>query len=234
MAELREQFGYVVRTRRNRLGISQEELADRAGLHRTYVADIERGARNPSLQSIDKLARALEISIASLFSPASGVAKAAGGSAHEEPNRETVDILLVEDNPSDVKLTLRAFQRANLSNRVHVVGDGAEALAYVFCTGQYADHMLEHRPKVILLDLGLPRVHGLEVLRRIKSDERRQAIPVVVLTVSERDRDIAECRRLGADAYIVKPVDFQRFSQVTPQLKFSWMLLKPGTVRESA
>jgi len=212
--ELKEQFGAVVRSRRMGLQISQEELAGRAGLHRTYIADIERGARNPSLESIDRLARALEVSIAGLF-------------AAPATNTEAVDILLVEDDANDVVLTLRAFEKAHLSNRVHVAKDGAEALAYIFCTGPYARRRLEQRPKVILLDLGLPKVDGLEVLRRIKHDERTRLIPVVVLTMSQQARDIAECRRLGADSYIVKPVDFQRLSQITPQLNLSWMLLKP-------
>ncbi len=224
IAELREHFGSAVRKRRNDLGVSQEQLAERAGLHRTYIADIERGARNPSLATIEKLATALEVSIAGLFSHVHR-----GHEVSEHADRgAAVDILLVEDNPDDVTLTLRAFQRARLGNRVQVATDGAEALDYIFCTGRHAGRRLEDRPRVILLDLGLPKMPGVEVLRRIRSDERTRSIPVVVLTVSEHERDIAECRRLRADAYIVKPVSFQRLSQVTPQLKFSWMLLKTG------
>ena len=225
-AELRGCFGNIVRARRKGLGISQEELAERAGLHRTYVADIERGARNPSLESISKLARALELSIAALFSSSDPVAPAESGVVSPDPEHATADILLVEDNPDDVKLTLRAFGQANLQNQIHVVRDGAEALEYLFRTGRNAGHKPDQRCDVILLDLRLPKVDGIEVLRRIKSDQRTRSIPVVILTASQRDEDLAECRRLGADAYIVKPVDFHRLSQVTPKLQFSWMLLK--------
>src|ERR1022692_3145166 len=129
-ADIQSHFGTAVRTRRKHLGISQEELAERAGLHRTYVADVERGARNLSLGSIEKLAHALEISIPILFTHAGGV-------VNQSADR-VVDILLVEDDPEEVAQTLKAFKKANLSTRVHVVRDGAEALEFVFCTGRYA------------------------------------------------------------------------------------------------
>jgi transcriptional regulator with XRE-family HTH domain len=129
-ADIQSHFGTAVRARRKHLGISQEELAERAGLHRTYVADVERGARNLSLGSIEKLAYALEISIPILFTHAGGV-------VNQSADR-VVDILLVEDDPEEVAQTLKAFEKANLSNRVHVVRDGAEALEFVFCTGRYA------------------------------------------------------------------------------------------------
>jgi two-component system, response regulator len=121
---------------------------------------------------------------------------------------------------------MRAFQKARIANPVHVVGDGGEALDFLFATGSYAHRKEDHQPKVILLDLNLPRTNGLEVLRRIKADQRTQNIPVVVLTVSSRDRDIAECRRLGAETYIVKPVDFQNFSEATSNLSLAWTLVK--------
>jgi transcriptional regulator with XRE-family HTH domain len=129
-ADIQSHFGTAVRARRKHLGISQEELAERAGLHRTYVADVERGARNLSLGSIEKLAYALGISIPILFTHAGGV-------VNQSADR-VVDILLVEDDPEEVAQTLKAFEKANLSNRVHVVRDGAEALEFVFCTGRYA------------------------------------------------------------------------------------------------
>jgi len=225
-ADLTGYFGSVVRERRNYLRISQEELADRAGLHRTYITDIERGARNPSLKSIEKIAKALQLSIAALFSPTSGPGATEVAHSPYGDGNELVDILLVENDRNDAELVVNAFKRAQLGNRVHWVRDGAEALAFVFGTGAYANRRLENRPNVVLLDLKLPKVDGVEVLRRIKSDERTSMIPVVVLTVSEHDRDMAECRQLGADSYVVKPVDFHRFSQVTPQLNFSWMLLR--------
>lgn len=205
---------------RNRLGISQEELAGRAGLHRTYVSDIERGARNVSLESISKLSRALEVSVATLFAQSEKT-----GSAFASD--ELVDILFVEDNPNDVQLTLAALKEAKITNRIQVVRDGAAALDFLFCTGKYAHRQPENRPQVILLDLGLPKVSGLEVLRRVRADARTRAIPVVVLTASRHDRDVAASRQLGAEAYIVKPVDFQNLSEVTPRLSLCWALLKP-------
>ncbi|HTD67849.1 MAG TPA: response regulator, partial [Candidatus Limnocylindria bacterium] len=217
-----------VKSWRSRLGISQEELAGRAGLHRTYVSDIERGARNVSLESIEKLARALKISVATLFSPG-GKSSTAGSS------EELVDILLVEDNADDVQLTLRALQEAKITNPIQVVRDGAEALHFLFCTGEYANRRADQRPQVILLDLGLPKISGLEVLRRIKADARTRSIPVVVLTGSRHDRDVLASKQLGTQAYIVKPVDFQNLSEVTPQLSLSWALLKHGNgPRESS
>lgn len=141
-----------------------------------------------------------------------------------------VEILLVEDNPNDEELTLRALRKHNLANRVHVVRDGAEALEFVFATGAYTDRKVENRPKVILLDLKLPKVDGLEVLRRIKSDERTKMTPVVVLTSSKEDRDIVESYKLGVNSYIVKPVDFDKFLQAVSQLGLYWLLLNqpPG------
>jgi CheY-like chemotaxis protein len=217
-SDIKALLGIAIKTNRSGLGISQEELAARAGLHRTYVSDVERGARNPSIGSVEKLARALQISVSTLFEQAT--------SANEA--KQLVEILLVEDNPRDVKLTQRAFQKAQITNPLRVVSDGAEALDSLFATGSYAQRGNDEQPRVILLDLNLPGISGLEVLRRIKGDPRTQHIPVIILTVSKRDRDIEACRRLGAEAYIVKPVDFQNFSEVTPRLSLGWVLVKPN------
>ncbi len=141
-----------------------------------------------------------------------------------------VEILLVEDNPNDVELTLHAFERNNIANHCHVVRDGAEALEFIFCTGAYAERSIQNPPKVILLDLKLPKVNGLEVLRRIKADPRTQAIPVVVLTSSREDRDVVESYRLGVNSYIVKPVDFQNFTEAVNQIGFYWLLLNQPCV----
>jgi two-component system response regulator len=135
------------------------------------------------------------------------------------------EILLVEDNPDDVELTLHAFRRNNLSNQVHVVKDGAEALEYLFCTGAYPQRNIESVPRVILLDLKLPKVDGIEVLRRIKGDPRTRMIPVVVLTSSREDRDIVETYKLGVNSYIVKPVNFEQFTEAVRQLGLYWLLL---------
>jgi two-component system response regulator len=136
-----------------------------------------------------------------------------------------VEILLVEDNPNDVELTLRALKKHNLANKIHVVKDGAEALDYIFASNAYAYRKIEDRPKVILLDLKLPKVSGLEVLSKIKSDERTKIIPVVVLTSSKEERDLVESYRLGANSYITKPVDFDKFVGSVSELGLYWLLL---------
>jgi CheY-like chemotaxis protein len=139
-----------------------------------------------------------------------------------------VEILLVQDNPRDVELTKRSFTQARMTNPMHVVHDGAEALDFLFGTGAYATRRGDSNPRVVLLDLNLPKVGGPEVLRRLKADDRTRDIPVIVLTASSRDRDIGECRRLGAANYILKPVGFQNFSEVTARLSLGWMLTTPN------
>lgn len=139
--------------------------------------------------------------------------------------QNVVDILLVEDNPNDVELTLLAFKQQNITNEVHVVRDGAEALDFVFCVGKYSQRKIHDRPKVILLDLKLPKVDGLEVLRQLKEDPRSRSIPVVMLTSSQQDPDIQRSYELGVNSYIVKPVDFVQFSQAVQKLGFYWLLL---------
>ena len=136
-----------------------------------------------------------------------------------------VEILLVEDNPNDVELTLHAFKKNKLSNRIHVVRDGEEALEFIFCTGAFAQRNIEESPKVILLDLKLPKVNGIEVLRRLKGDSRTRMIPVVVLTSSREDQDIVESYQLGVNSYIVKPVNFEQFTEAARQLGLYWLLL---------
>jgi CheY-like chemotaxis protein/DNA-binding XRE family transcriptional regulator len=217
-------LGVAIKTQRTSLEISQEELAYRAGLHRTYISDLERGVRNPSVDSVGKLARALEVSVSDLFE------KASDGNG----SNQIVEILFVGDNPDDVELTKRAFAKANITNPLHVVRDGAEALDFLFANGPYTHRRNARSPQLILLDLNLPRKSGLEVLREIKADERTQKIPVIVLTGSNRDRDITECRRLGAVFYILKPVEFQNFSEVTARLNLGWMLIKPNTDMSAA
>ena len=136
-----------------------------------------------------------------------------------------IEILLVEDNQNDVELTLRALKKNNLTNKVHVVKDGTEALEYIFANGAYAHRKIEDHPRVILLDLKLPKVDGLEVLHQIKSDERTKMIPVVVLTSSKEERDLVESYRLGANSYITKPVDFESFVKAVSELGLYWLLL---------
>jgi CheY-like chemotaxis protein len=218
IGDLKRLFGTAIKGKRSELGISQEELADRAGLHRTYVSDVERGARNLSLESIEKLAHALELSISGLFDRAGD-----GGS-----NGQPLEVLLVEDEPLDVELTLSAFKKARFTNPIHVVRDGLEAMEFIYGTGSYSYRRDFHVPGVILLDLNLPTLNGLDLLRQLKADKWTEKIPVIVLTASRQDRDIAECRRLGVQTYLVKPVDFRDFSEMTPHLELEWSLVKPA------
>lgn len=140
-------------------------------------------------------------------------------------NPHAVELLLVEDDPQDLELTLRALKKAHIANHIVVARDGAEALDFVFGEGASAGRPITEQPKVILLDLKLPKVDGLEVLRRIKGDPRTKAIPVVMLTSSKEQRDIVESYQLGVNSYIVKPVDFEGFSAAVRELGCYWLLL---------
>jgi CheY-like chemotaxis protein len=145
----------------------------------------------------------------------------------------SVEILLVEDNPEDLELAQRALRKANLTNRIHVARDGAEALDFIFREGEYGGRRTEDTPKVILLDLKLPKIDGLEVLRRIKGDPRTRAIPVVMLTSSKEQNDIVESYHLGVNSYIVKPVNFESFVEAVRQLGMYWLLLnEPPKLKE--
>jgi two-component system response regulator len=136
-----------------------------------------------------------------------------------------MEILLVEDNPADVELTLRALKKHNLANQVKVVNDGAQALDYLFGSGDYEGKNFQPQPKVVFLDLKLPKVDGREVLRRMKSDPKTRIIPVVVLTSSQEERDIAESYKLGVNSYVVKPLDFDKFVEAVSELGLYWVLL---------
>jgi CheY-like chemotaxis protein len=136
-----------------------------------------------------------------------------------------VEILIVEDSPQDLELALRALKKANLTNHIQVARDGVEALDFIFGEGLYAGRKMEDGPKVILLDLKLPKVNGLEVLKRIKSDVRTKAIPVVVLTSSKEQNDVVESYKLGVNSYIVKPVNFEGFAAAVQELGMYWLLL---------
>ena len=134
-------------------------------------------------------------------------------------------ILLVEDNPDDVELTLRAFKKNNVANEVVVVSDGVEALAYMFGTGRYAGRDVAQRPSVIFLDLKLPKLDGLEVLRRLRADARTALQPVVILTSSNEEQDMITGYKLGANSYVRKPVDFDQFVEAARQLGLYWLVL---------
>ncbi|MGZ3919741.1 MAG: response regulator [Bacteroidia bacterium] len=139
-------------------------------------------------------------------------------------NKE-VEILLVEDNPSDAELTIRALKKNNLANQLHHVKDGDEALDFVFGQGLYSHRQIENTPKVILLDLKMPKVNGIEVLRVLKADLRTKKIPIVVITSSKEDPDIQECYGLGVNSYVVKPVNFDGFLKAVADLGLYWLLI---------
>jgi two-component system, response regulator len=147
-------------------------------------------------------------------------------------NAKPVELLLVEDNPNDVELTLHAFAQHDLATQIHVARDGVEALDFLFCEGEYAGRDAVRQPKVILLDLKLPKVDGLEVLRRIRSEPALRALPVVVVTASRKEQDIVEAYNLGANSYIVKPINFDQFIETARQLGLYWLLLNetPGDI----
>ena len=140
-------------------------------------------------------------------------------------NYGAVDILLVEDNRDDVELTMHALRREHLANNIFAVEDGEEAIEFLFCTGRYSDRNFDHPPRLVLLDLKLPKVNGLEVLKRVKQDPRTKAIPVVVLTSSKEERDLVESYNLGANSYIQKPVDFDQFRDMVKNTGLYWMVI---------
>jgi CheY-like chemotaxis protein len=144
-----------------------------------------------------------------------------------------VEILLVDDNASDVELTVRALRRHKLANSIHIAEDGQEALDFVFCRGAHSDRSLGAPPKVIFLDLKMPKVDGIDVLRAIRGDSRTKMIPVVILTSSKEQRDIVEGYKLGVNAYIQKPVDFEEFRRVIEQMGLFWLVVNQPPPREA-
>jgi two-component system response regulator len=136
-----------------------------------------------------------------------------------------VDILLVEDNPDDLELTLHALRREHLANNIFTVRDGEEAIEFLFCTGRFQDRNFDHPPRLVLLDLKLPKVTGLEVLKLVKEDPRTKALPVVILTSSKEERDLVASYNLGANSYIQKPVDFDTFREIVKSTGLYWMVI---------
>jgi two-component system, response regulator len=148
-----------------------------------------------------------------------------------------VEILLVDDSPEDVELTIRALRRSKIANEIQVAEDGAEALGFLFCRGLHGDRTFSHPPKLVLLDLKLPKIDGLEVLRAMRADERTRAIPVVILTSSKEQKDVLKGYNLGVNAFVQKPVDFEQFGEAIRQIGMFWMLINqappPGAFAES-
>jgi two-component system response regulator len=139
--------------------------------------------------------------------------------------QKQVEILLVEDNPSDVELTLRALNKHNLANKVLVIADGEEALEYIFATGRYKGRNAGETPRVIFLDIKLPKVDGIEVLKQIKANDTTKLIPVVIVTSSREEQDVIKSYKLGANSYVVKPVDFEKFSVAITELGMYWLVI---------
>jgi len=212
-------LGASVRSRRIRLGFSQEELAERAGLHRTYIAGIEGGGRNITLKSIEKLAGALQTSVATLLAE-----------SDQSTRGKVPSLLVVEDDPRDLESTLQGFRQARLTNEIHIVRDGEAAMDFLFAQGKYSSRKAEAVPQIVLLDLSLPKITGLDVLRRIKADDRTRSIHVIAITSSAKN-SYQQALKLGAVDYLIKPVEFQQFCRITPQLSFDWTLLLPATVQ---
>jgi two-component system response regulator len=148
-------------------------------------------------------------------------------------SHEEVEILLVEDSAEDVELTLMALQKNNLANKVHVARDGQQALDFLFCVGAHSERKFDKPPRFILLDLKLPKVDGLQVLRAIKNDPRTQALPVVVMTSSKEQRDLLEGYKLGVNSYIQKPIDFTQFREVVKQLGYYWLVINQAPPSQS-
>jgi two-component system, response regulator len=138
---------------------------------------------------------------------------------------QPVDILLVEDNPTDVELAIRALKKSGLANNIFTVNDGEEALDFLYCRNKFEHRNPNHTPKIILLDLKLPKVDGLQVLRTLKADEEKKIIPVIVLTSSNQEKDMVESYKLGVNSYIQKPVDFDQFISAVNQIGYYWLLL---------
>lgn len=139
--------------------------------------------------------------------------------------RTEVDILLVEDNPDDLELAMHALRREHLANNIFTVRDGEEALEFLFCTGKFENRDFNHPPRLVLLDLKLPKLNGIEVLKRVKQDPRTKSVPVVILTSSKEERDLMASYNLGANSYIQKPVDFDRFREIVKSTGFYWMVI---------
>ncbi len=211
-----QQYGSVVREVRRERRLSQEELAHQSGLHRTYITDIERGARNVSLRNIIRIAGALNIPLADFFGRFDAKLRSDGRL------NGPVDILLVEDDESFIELLRNTLQQLNITNTFHIARDGAEALRLLL---PETPEQKPSVPSVVLLDLSLPLVSGMEVLQQLRKDPRTQSLPVVVLTNSANESDRLQCRRLGVEEYLTKPIDVEAFSAVMKRLGFQFMMV---------
>jgi CheY-like chemotaxis protein len=147
---------------------------------------------------------------------------------------ESLDILLVEDNQDDLDLALHALRRENLANKIQIVRDGEEALDFLFCRGKFAGRSIDRPPKLVLLDLKLPKVDGMEVLKQVKADSRLKSIPVVIMTSSKEERDLVASYNLGANSYIQKPVDFEKFRSTVKTIGLYWLVINQPPVAQDS
>jgi CheY-like chemotaxis protein/DNA-binding XRE family transcriptional regulator len=235
--ETLQTLGAAVRSFRRLMGISQEELADRSGLHRTYITDIERGARNMTVESMAKLAAALRVPMTELFIPPATDnrelllpppvrSKSRSGRA--------VHILLIEDSMKDAELTLFALEKNGVANRVSHVQTGEEAIDLLLgLPSRPVKRPAPAYPDLLLLDLSLPGMSGIAILRKVRASESTRSLPVIILTASRSDQDLKACLELGVSAYITKPVDFLEFSAAMPKLGLRWVLTEPRSRRRT-
>lgn len=228
---LRQIVGGAIRDIRVETKITQEELANRSGLHRTYITDVERGNRNISIESLEKIAAALHTPLSILFERcevkrAQPLQLLHSSRQRLEPAPHPIEILMVEDDPNFVELSLHAFSMVNIRNAIHVARDGAEALDCLFATGAFEHRKSMPPPSLILLDLKLPKIDGLEVLSKIRSHEVTRHIPVVIMTSSQSDEDFVKSRELGVQQYLTKPISFSEFSRIAASFGLQWLLLE--------
>jgi len=228
---LRRYVGYTIRDIRLEMNFTQEEVANRSGLHRTYITDVERGHRNISIESIEKIAAALQTPLSVIFERCEEKRTQPLHLVNIARHQNTraphpIEILIIEDDPNFVELALHAFQMANVRNVIHVARDGAEALDCIFAAGSYETRKSLPPPSLILLDLKLPKIDGLDVLSKIRSNESTKHIPVIVMTASHSADDISRCEKLGVQQYLTKPISFGVFSTIAASIGMQWLLLE--------
>lgn len=206
---LAEGLSEVLKARRVQLGLSQSEVGSRAGLHRTYVSEVERGAQNITIETLWRLAEALETTVLLLIEDATIAIRAS----------DPIEVLLIEDNAADIHMVKRTLQASKISSNLTVLSDGKDALDYLNRKGAYAD---AKAPDLILLDLHLPRKNGYEILKEIRGDNRLKPIPVVILTNSETDTDITKSYEMHANTFITKPLNQKQFQDAISHVLEYW------------
>jgi transcriptional regulator with XRE-family HTH domain len=224
-------FGAIIRARRLSSELSQEEVAHRAGLHRTYVTDVERGARNPSLKSIKRLCDALSISLSEVFALVEMQGSADQQSDRSELKKELrrdgrLEILIAGDDVADLDATTRAIRETGLVNTIHYAHNSVELLDFLAPSGTRELQETHQVSAIVLLDLTQPHVGGVEILRRIRENPLAVLIPVIVLVSSESQPALRTAQRIGISSFIVKPVDFTKFVQAVEKAGLSWILIE--------